>query len=208
MADITFALVREGTSDDGLVAHIRTLLLKAGATAVVGTARTYKGTTLERLQQVWAEDEPVDMIFVHRDADSRDPGARHQEIGNASAFAHSWGGEVVPVVPVQELEAWLLTDESAIRNVVGKPNGNSIFELPTTRQIEMTASPKEMLAAACLSASGTTGARHRREVRAFPLRRTALLDRLDLSGPVNNLPSWQRFLADLDRSAQIVLASR
>lgn len=50
IADLRFALIREGTSDDGLIPHIRELLIRAGAPAVVGAARQYKGSTKDRLQ--------------------------------------------------------------------------------------------------------------------------------------------------------------
>ena len=208
MGEITFALIREGTSDDGLVAHIRTLLIAAGADTAVGAPRSYKGSTSERLQQVWAEDDAVDLIFVHRDADDRDASPRHLEISTASGLAPAGSAEasvVVAVVPVQELEAWLLTDEAAIREAVGKPNRTTRLAIPSLNRIESSASPKEILRAACLDASETTGARHRREVRAFPQRRAALLDRLDIDGPINELPSWQRFVEDLKRSAGEVL---
>lgn len=39
MGDIQFALIREGTSDDGLADLIRALLARAGATGVNGAPR-------------------------------------------------------------------------------------------------------------------------------------------------------------------------
>ena len=49
-----FALVREGTSDDGLIPHLRELLVRAGLSEVIGSSRDYQGTVQERLAQVQA----------------------------------------------------------------------------------------------------------------------------------------------------------
>lgn len=204
MLDLQFALIREGTSDDGLIPHIRDLLVRAGAPAVFGAARQYKGSTKERLQQVLSEPSTPGLIFVHRDADAADPEPRHEEIANA-AIELSCSEKVVAVVPVQELEAWLLTDEAAIRAVVGRPNGRPLLGLPAIRNIERTTSPKEILQTACLTASEKSGARRKKEQAQFGSRRATLLERLDIDGPVTSLPSWQRFVNDLNAAAAVAL---
>ncbi|MFC7850790.1 DUF4276 family protein [Arthrobacter sp. NPDC057388] len=196
MTDVTFALIREGTSDDGLVAHLRTLIINAGASSVVGAPREYKGTTKERISEVLAEQTKVDLIFVHRDADSSDPEPRYEEIRDA-ASALGCSDQVVPVVPVQELEAWLLADLSQIRSVSGRPRGKTPLGIPSVKKIESTKSPKEILQNACLIASETTGARRKKQAKQFTQHRTTLLERLDHDGPVRNLPSWQRFVDDV-----------
>lgn len=193
MADLTFALIREGTSDDGLVPHIRSLLLLAGATSALGAAREYTGTTAQRIAKVLAEEVVVDLIFVHRDADDRDHTPRLVEVVSA-AKAAGCADKVVPVLPVQELEAWLLTDSAAIRTVVGKPRGTSPLGLPAIRNIENISSPKEVLQAACMAASDAAGARGRKEAKLFGRHRSTLLERLDLTGDVPQLASWRRFV--------------
>ncbi|RKT31444.1 uncharacterized protein DUF4276 [Microbacterium sp. AG1240] len=204
MGDLQFALVREGSSDDGLVTHIRELLIRAGATQVVGAPRQYRGTVLEKIQQVLQEPIRPGLIFVHRDSDSSDASSRQAEIVKA-ADAMGCVDQVVAVVPVQELEAWLLTDESAIRAVVGKPSGRASLGLPTVGRIEATPSPKEILRAACLLASEKSGARRRKESSQFDVRRATLLERLDIDGVVAELPSWQKFVADLEVAAALAL---
>lgn len=204
MADLRFALIREGTSDDGLIPHIRELLIRAGAQSVVGAARQYKGSTRERLRQVLGEPSTPELIFVHRDADAADGAHRHQEIADA-AQELGCGGQVVGVVPVQELEAWLLTEESAIRSVVGRPSARSSIGLPSIGRLEATSSPKELLKAACLAASEKSGARRKKEQGQFSVRRGALLERLDIDGAVANLPSWQRFVDDLNTAAAQII---
>ncbi|MFJ6159231.1 DUF4276 family protein [Pseudarthrobacter sp. NPDC092184] len=196
MTELTFALIREGTSDDGLVAHLRTLMIKAGASKVVGASREYKGPTKERISQVLAEQAKVDLIFVHRDADSSDPKPRYEEIHDA-ASSLGCSDRVVPVVPVQELEAWLLADEAQIRSVAGRPSGKQALGVPSLSKIESTKSPKEILQKAYLAASETKGARYKRQAKQFPQHRATLLERLDHDGPIKSLPSWQRFVEDV-----------
>lgn len=205
MGEVTFALIREGTSDNGLVPHIRSLILKAGADAAIGAPREYKGMTSERLALVIQEDTQVDLVFVHRDADSPDPLPRHTEVQEAALAHPSWATRVVPIVPTQELEAWLLTDEDAIRRVVGRPNGRVPLGLPGLRHVEETSSPKEVLKSACMLASETTGARKAKVARAFPSMRATLLERLDVTGPVTTLTSWQTFVRDVSEATRLVL---
>lgn len=204
MSDLQFALVREGASDDGLVIHIRELLIRAGAGGVVGAARQYKGTVGQKIQQVLAEPVRPNLIFVHRDSDSPDPTLRHAEITTAASDL-GCSDRVVAVVPVQELEAWLLTDDTAIRTVVGKPSGRAALGLPPVARIEVTSSPKEILRQACLAASEKSGARRRKESSQFDTRRATLLERLDIDGVVARLPSWQKFVSDLDAAAACLL---
>lgn len=205
MRDVQFALVREGNSDDGLAVLIRALLARAGAPGVIGAARPYKGTTKQKLEQVLAEDVVPDLILVHRDSDTRDPGQRHAEI-TAAATELGCVDKVVAVVPVQETEGWLLTDESAIRAVVGRPGGTAALGLPAVRRIEETANPKEILEAAFKIACEKSGARLKAVSRQFPRYRATLLERLDIDGPVKDLASWQRFVDDLTAAAEKLLS--
>lgn len=202
---IMFALVREGTSDDGLIPILRTLLSRAGAPSVLGAARSYKGTVQERLSLVLQEPGTVDLIFVHRDADAPSPEARREEILSA-ANALQPDSVVVPVVPVQELEAWLLTDEAAIRTIAGKPSGKAVLGIPKVSAIENCSDPKATLKAALLEASETKGARRKKHIQNFGRDRSALLTRLDLDGSVNSLPSWRQLVSDVEKAVQDLLA--
>ena len=190
MTAVNFVLLREGTSDEALVSHLRTLLVRAGCPEAVGTFRQYKLPVETQLAQLAAEGAAVDIVFVHRDADKRDPAPRVQEIRDASTATHWGASRVVPVVPVQTTEAWLLVDESAIRSVVGRPSGKADLGLPRPKDAENQADPKALLKAALVAASETTGRRLKQEHRMFPVRRRVLLERLDIDGPVGSLPSW------------------
>jgi hypothetical protein len=207
MIPIVFALVREGPSDNGLVAHIRTLILQSGATSALGTAREYKGSSEEKIASVLAEDSAVDIIFVHRDADERSPAPRRTEVME-SAASLGCESKVVPVVPVQELEAWLLADEGAIRTVAGKPSGRVALNLPKARRLETVSSPKEVLKQAYLAATEASGARRQRHANNFSKARAILLERLDHAGPVTEMPSWQQFVSDVSGKVLEVVERR
>lgn len=196
MTTVNFALLREGSSDDGLLPHLRTLLVRGGALEAVGASRPYEGSVHDQLVALMDEEGTLDLVFVHRDADARSSTARRQEILEA-ADAIQLDVPIVPVVPIQELEAWLIVDPGSIRAVVGRPNGRFPLELPTSASIERSASPKELLGAALLAASGTTGRRFQREKRQLLQYRRRLLERLDLDGPLRELSAWQQLERDV-----------
>lgn len=193
---MTFVLMREGVSDDGLIPHLQNLIIRAGADEAIGQPVGKKGTVRERMVQLMAEGTVSDLTFVHRDADSAGPEARRNEIMHA-ASASGMTSIVVPVIPVRELEAWLLLDEAQVRGVVARPRGRADLGLPRLASIESTASPKEVLKAALLAASETTGRRRNQERKDFEKRRHALLDRLDIEGPIRQLPAWRRLELDV-----------
>ena len=193
---VTFVLLREGPSDDGLIPHLATLILRAGGVEAIGQPINYSGTVVNKLRLLMLERDDIDIAFVHRDADRVGPARRRAEIARAIEHAGITAA-VVPVIPVQELEAWLLVDASAVRNVVGRPLGRTDLRLPKLAAIEATRSPKEILQSALLAASETTGRRREKEKRDFEKRRRALLDRLDVDGPVRQLPAWQQLESDV-----------
>lgn len=193
---VTFVLMREGPSDDGLIPHLQNLIIRAGATEAIGQPIGKKGTIQERMMQLMAEGAESDLTFVHRDADGVGVSVRREEIVRA-ASASGIRSTVVPVIPVQELEAWLLIDEFQIRRVVGRPRGRSQLGLPRLASVESTSSPKEVLKAALLAASETTGRRRDQERKDFEKHRHALLDRLDIDGPIRSLPAWRRLELDI-----------
>jgi hypothetical protein len=193
---LNFAFLREGTSDDGLIPHLRHLVVGAGADEAIGTARSYSGTVASKFRSLMDEPGSVDLVFVHRDADHAGGQARYDEIDEA-VRATQLSIPVIPVVPIKELEAWLLIDEGAIRAVVGRPSGNQPLGLPNLKAIEKTSQPKELLEQACLIAAEKAGRRGAKEKRMFGRRRRALLERLDPAGPIRELPAWQRLEHDV-----------
>src|SRR5205823_12696831 len=131
---------------------------------------------VDKLRRATQLEPTADLYFIHRDADARRSDARRDEIARAAADAPliaKW----IAVVPVQETEAWLLLDEAAIRHVAGKPRGRVNLDLPSARQVENVAKPKEKLRAALVDASELAGRRLERFKAEFSRHRKLLLQR-------------------------------
>ena len=180
----------EGSSDDGMIPHLESLCIDAGATEVTGVAPDFRrlpvaiGHSVDaKLKAALALEPEANLVFVHRDADARVGTARYSEIADASAAC---GGDrpVICVVPIQETEAWLLLDEAAIRRAVGRPRSNVKLELPSPSAVERVARPKERLQQVLERASEATGRRLERIRQDFPLQRRALLEDLPIAGPL------------------------
>ena len=199
---VSFAFLCEGSSDTGLIAHLETLLVHFGAQEATGMPDTRKGTIPARLRQLRTEETGtgIDMVFIHRDSDGPDREGREREIRRGveeSGFPHPF----IPVIPVQETEAWLLLDEQAIRDVVAS-KGKQPLRLPKPNAIEGTRNPKEILQKALLAASETSGRRLKKEKNSFSRHRRVLMQRLDPFGAVRNLPSWQCLERDIKRALE------
>ncbi len=206
MIQVFFLFVGEGPSDTALVSHLEELCILCGADEAAGVApdltslpqkpsKTVNGQLLAAL-----ELEPnADLIFVHRDADSIDPEPRYLDISRA-ALKLELDGRVVPVVPVQETEAWLLLDEEEIRRASDNPNGREDLDIPSPTRVEAIASPKERLFRALETASELRGRRLAKFKRSLPRRRRLLLERLSPTGLVTQLPAWQRLREGLEHT--------
>ena len=197
---VSLAFLCEGSSDTELIAHLETLLVPFGAQEATGQPGPQKGTIPARLQQLLTEatGAGINMVFIHRDSDGPDRDGREREIRRGveeSGFPHPF----IPVIPVQETEAWLLLDEQAIRDVVAS-KGKQPLRLPKPNAIEGTRNPKEILQKALLTASETSGRRLKKEKNSFNHHRRVLLQRLDPFGAVRDLPSWQRLERDFQRA--------
>lgn len=131
--NVSFAFLCEGSSDTGLIAHLETLLVYFGVQEATGMPDTRKGTIPARLRQLRAEgtEAGIDMVFIHRDSDDPDRKGREREIRRGveeSGFPHPF----IPVIPVQETEAWLLLDEP------GDPGRRGLSKRETTPEAAET----------------------------------------------------------------------
>lgn len=199
--EIRGLLVAEGPSDSALATHLRALCIEAGADESVcrcpdlGALHPPPGHTLRRMIPAALALHPdTNLLFVHRDADSVDAGPRRQAIDDAVAGVRGAPLHVC-VVPVQELEAWLLLDDAAIRRVAGNPPGTTALDLPSPRRVEELARPKEVLDTIIGRAQAEIGKRRRLPT---PDVRRRLVEQLRLDGPIRGAPSFQRLVRDLD----------
>lgn len=205
MFHVAFLLIVEGSSDAALVSHLEEHCLLCGAEEVSGVAPDLAllpevgHSVIEKLEVGLRLEPAVDLVFLHRDSDSPDPEPRHHEIRRAV-------GEVancppaVPVVPVQETEAWLLLDEMQIRKAAANPNGAITLELPPPEEVETITDPKESLFEVLCLASELSGRKLRRFRRNLTKCRRRLLEELGCGGSVSRVPSWQRLRADLQEA--------
>ena len=209
--NIRFVIISEGTSDEGLIPHLESLCIEAGANEVSGiapdlTVQDPNGKKVghalkDRIRFILKREPYINLLFLHRDPDSRDSSQRHNEILQVTiscGLIKKW----VAVVPVQETEAWLLLDESAIRSVAGKPNGRIPLDLPRPANVENVASPKEVLKRKLGVASEKTGRRYDRFIKEFPSLRNRLLRRLPIGGPLLQVQSWVRMKTAIEEAIQ------
>jgi hypothetical protein len=200
---VRFLLIGEGTSDLALVGHLERCFILAGAREAGGEApdlarllRPPGHGVSEKLRAVLELDPVFDAVLIHRDSDSPDPRDREEEIRAAVAEVAP-GLHYVAVVPVQELEAWLLLDEKEIRRVAENPAGRAPLDLPTAAVVESIAKPKERLEEAIVTASELSGRRLDKLKSRLSEKRTLLIRRLDPISAVAQVPAWQRLQADL-----------
>ncbi|MDY7576235.1 hypothetical protein [Actimicrobium sp. CCI2.3] len=97
---------------------------------------------------------PCEILFVHRDAENQPLAFRREEI---MAAANKIKEACVPIVPVRMTEAWLLSDEAAIRAAANNRNGRQPLDLPKKNKWESLIDAKQTLFDALASASGKSG---------------------------------------------------
>lgn len=205
---VHFVLLCEGSSDEALIPHLRSLLVDCGAREATGVAPDFDRLPKSRNRDVESKvravlelESHMDLLFIHRDADSADPEPKYNEISTAIAqagYTNAWIG----IVPVQETEAWLLLDEREIRRVSGRPSGRVQLSLPTPNHVERLPSPKGRLLNEILRASETQGRRRRLLKRKLPALRAQLLTELKLGGPLTSVSSWVRLKTDIEAFVQ------
>jgi len=203
MVRVHFILIAEGRSDDALLPHLENLCIDQGATEVTGTAPDFSrladavGHSVQAKLSAAMDLEPgANLVFIHRDADGRDPRPRYDEI-SVAATATRLDKPYVAVVPVQATEAWLLTDERAIRAAAYRANGTRPLSIPRPHDVEQRARPKDVLRTALAAASELSGRRLERFRKDFPQQRRMLLLRLPIGGPLEHVPSWRKLRSDI-----------
>lgn len=199
----------EGSSDLSLVHVLRRLCQKFGIADVdIEPLDNFfhhpPGHAVEdKLRALRSSDDQYDALFVHRDADSTDPTLRRKRIQDAAArvFDEPVPFPIVPVVPVQEMEAWLLADEPRLRAVAGSPQGRPPLSLPRPGALESVSDPKGLLRDALRDAVPAGRQRKSFNDRRFNQLRRLLLENLDIDGPVTQLPAWQQLERDIQELA-------
>lgn len=156
----------------------------------------------ERILDIARQAHGHHLLFVHADADDATPArARQERIRpgfEAVARSRQAGAAVcavlLPVVPVQMTEAWMLADGATLRDLIGA--GTCVLDLPARPAlVEHIADPKARLRQALAAVAAARPRRRRREHQLAdlyePLARQIDLARLRLT------PSFAQFWDDL-----------
>lgn len=167
MADLRFTLLSDGASDKALIPILRWVLQAQNVKGAIQPEwadlrrlRDPPHTLADKIASA-VELYPCDLLFVHRDAEKESRESRISEIDAAltQVGVALVKTPVVRVVPVRMHEAWLLSDEAAIRRAAGNPNGTQLLQLPRIKTIEGLPDPKALLYDLLRQASGLHGRR-------------------------------------------------
>jgi hypothetical protein len=152
----------------------------------------------ERLQTA-LDLAPCNILFIHRDAEKQGPLLRYDEIAKAVENLSARHANVphLCVVPVRMTEAWLLADESAIRQAAGRPRSTEPLDLPSLNRLENIPDPKTTLYELLREASGKKGRRR----ASFNVREAAALvsEFVASFSPLRQLGAFARLEADLSK---------
>lgn len=181
--------VGEGSSDERLVPVLERLLmsLRPGANIAV---EAHKWVTPQSDRSVKSKiralkDEPYDIVFAHRDADSTEKIEIEKRIAECLACQDE---RVVPVVPVRMAEAWALADLYAEQDFQKWWSGKGLG----FNSIETCANPKGLLREYLSrdQAGLLTPSR-------FAAKRAEVLEGISVEGPVRRLEAWKRLCSEV-----------
>lgn len=206
MPDLRFTLIGEGPTDDALIPIIVWLLEHPSLRLlphvdVVPQFVHHESAPDEsgfddRLIATF-QNAPTELIFIHRDADGPVVTSQAEAIRGVVSRARQRLPQLppgIPIVPVREMEAWLLIDEAAIRRVVRNPRGRVPLGLPHLRAIEACQDPKATLRDACRVASELP---RRRWLQVDGIRPRAVADAIGSFEALRQLPAFQAFEAEV-----------
>lgn len=205
MSDLRFTLSSDGSSDRALIPILAWLLKELGVDRALQPAwadlrrlRRPPRAFVERIEQSLAL-YPCDLLFIHRDAERGTLPQRRDEILMAMEQVANRVKNVPPfvcVIPVRMQEAWLLSDEVAIRMAAGNRAGREHLQLPRTDQLENHPNPKDLLHNLLRQASGLPRRRRRKmKVREAVYRLAGLTGSF---APLRGLPAFQSLEAELE----------
>ena len=203
MTEIRYTLLSDGSSDRALL-PILTWLLREHCKEV---AIQEEWADLRRLRQIpktlagriqmALELYPCDLLFVHRDAEKQSPAMRFDEIKQALEEARR--AVTIPpsvsVVPVRMQEAWLLFDETALRQAVGNSSGSVRLSLPAISRLEQLPDAKKILYELLRQASECSGRRLEQLSVNFCAQRVP--EFVPSFAPLRRLSAFRQLEADL-----------
>lgn len=201
MQRLRYTLVADGSSDAVLMPIIDWLIADCwpgqGVQGTFADQIPSVGLALERRIPEVLRLFPCDLLIVHRDAEGDSLTQRIDEIVRAVPVE---GPKWVPLVPVKMTEAWLLSDELAIRSAAENKGGKVRLELPKKARWEQLQDPKAVLFEALTVASEKSP----RALRKFnPARHRALVAQRTVEfSALRGMPSFDLFEQKLTDALQ------
>lgn len=189
MRQLTYEVIADGGTDRSLVPIIEWALhrMDPQVELLEPVFRKRKGPVAEFLSDYQSS---AMLLFVHRDAEREGLGQRQRE------FAEVPDDNVVPVIPVQMTEAWLLTSGEAIARAADRPG--AVVSLPPLGQLESLADPKAALEELLTEAAGRpTGRRGKKFKASIVDRRVNVAALISDFSPLDGLPSFRAFQQSL-----------
>jgi len=206
VTDLSYTLLSDGSSDQGLLPLVNWTLREIGVTAAIypewanlGVLRRRPVGLAERIRAA-LDLYPCDLLLVHRDCEAQTVADRQYEISRAveeALGAPNGRVPVVCVVPRRMTEAWLLISESAVRVASGNPNGRIHLSMPAHNALETLVDPKETLFDLLRTASELHG-RRLQNLRVHRLVHR-VVELLDDFSPLRALPAFVAFEAQLKK---------
>ena len=195
MKELRYTLLADGGSDKVLISIIDWLFKsRLDKVSYSGSfyAPPHKGGLSKRVKMT-LQYYPCDVLFIHRDAEKAELDLRIQEIENELLNINQ---KYLAIVPVHMTEAWLLSNESAIREAANNPNGKETLGLPPSNKWDKIPNPKHILFESLKKATGLNGRRLDKFHLDSARQRVAQLTS-DFSG-LNCLPAFKRLCQNID----------
>lgn len=195
---ITIGLLSEGTTDQLFLASIikRTFYQEAFFCSQLVDIEDIefitKGSgsfseTVQSAIQSGVKNFNMKILCVHADADSKS--VENVMKNKFSKIINETDIPVVPVIPIQETEAWMLADRALLKAEIGTTKSD--LELGIHRAPETIANPKEVIENAIRVARADLAKKRRKEFAIGDLY-LAVGQSIDLL-QLENLPSYQHF---------------
>jgi hypothetical protein len=198
---INYVLISDGSSDSALIKIINFCLKKhfgdiviAGQRADLYRVNRRPKTLVEKIRASIDYYEPG-IIFIHRDAEKQLLETREEEINDAikEIIIGEYKGKYIRVIPIKMMEAWLLTDEMAIRYASGNPNGTAKLDMPDIKKIEQLTDPKYTLKKLICDASELKGRRLKKLEMKLSAAIHLVAEYTEDFSPLSSLRAFQNF---------------